>query len=36
VKYVHRSRTVAVWWPERRSFRCRRPYDLIIKSPISS
>jgi signal peptidase I len=35
VKYVHGSRTVAMWWPERRSFRCRQPYDLIIKSPVS-
>ncbi len=36
VKYVRGSRTVAVWWPERRNFRCRRPYDLIIKPPVSS
>jgi len=36
VKYVRGSRTVAVWWPERRSFRCRRPYDLIIRPPVSS
>jgi hypothetical protein len=36
VKYVRGSRTVAIWWPERRSFRCRRPYDLIIKPPVSS
>jgi signal peptidase I len=35
VKYVHGGRTVAMWWPERRSFRCRRPYDLIIKPPVS-
>jgi len=36
VKYVRGSRTVAMWWPERRNFRCRRPYDLIIKPPVSS
>lgn len=36
VKYVRLGRTVAVWWPERRSFQCRRPYDLIIKPPVSS
>lgn len=36
VKYVQGGRTVAMWWPERRSFRCRRPYDLIIKPPVSS
>ncbi|MCX6577692.1 MAG: hypothetical protein NTV82_15030 [Candidatus Aminicenantes bacterium] len=36
VKYVRGSRTVVMWWPERRSFRCRRPYDLIIKPPVSS
>jgi signal peptidase I len=36
VKYVRGSRTVAMWWPERRSFRCRRPYDLIIRPPVSS
>lgn len=35
VKYVHGGRTVAMWWPERRSFRCRRPYDLIIRPPVS-
>jgi signal peptidase I len=35
VKYVRGSRTVAMWWPERRSFRCRRPYDLIIKPSVS-
>ena len=33
VKYVRLGRTVAVWWPERRNFQCRRPYDLIIKRP---
>ena len=36
VKYVRGSRTVAMWWPERRNFRCRQPYDLIIKPPVSS
>jgi signal peptidase I len=36
VKYVHGGLTVAVWWPERRNFQCRRPYDLIIKPPVSS
>lgn len=35
VKYVRGGRTVAMWWPERRSFRCLRPYDLIIKPPVS-
>ena len=33
VKYVHRGRTVAWWWPERGRFRCRRPYDLMISRP---
>jgi signal peptidase I len=36
VKYVRLGRTVAIWWPERRNFQCRRPYDLIIKPPVSS
>jgi hypothetical protein len=35
VKYVYGGRTVAVWWPERRNFQCRRPYDLIINPPVS-
>lgn len=33
VKYVHRGRTVAVFWPEAGRFRCRRPYDLILTRP---
>ncbi len=33
VKYVHRGRTVARWWPERGRFRCRKPYDLVISRP---
>jgi signal peptidase I len=36
VKYMRGSRTIAMWWPERRNFQCRRPYDLIIKPPLSS
>lgn len=30
VKYVCRGRTVARWWPEKRRFECRKPYDLIL------
>jgi signal peptidase I len=33
VKYVHRQRTVARWRPATGSFRCQRPYDLIILRP---
>lgn len=33
VKYIHRGRTVALWRPATRRFRCSRPYDLIILHP---
>jgi signal peptidase I len=33
VKYVHRGRTVAWWWPKTESFRWHRPYDLVIPRP---
>lgn len=31
VKFVCGNRTVAQWWPEYRRFRCRKPYDLILR-----
>ncbi len=34
VKYVHRNRTVAKWWLETNEFRCRRPYSLVLRSPV--
>lgn len=33
VKYVHRRKTIARWWPETGQFRCRKPYDLVIAKP---
>jgi signal peptidase I len=33
IKYLHRRRTVAWWWPARGSFLCRKPYDLVIPRP---
>jgi len=30
VKYIHRGRTVAVWWPARNECRFRKPYDLVL------
>lgn len=34
VKYIHRGRAVARWWPEEGRFWCRKPYDLVIAPPI--
>lgn len=34
VKYVVRGKTVVQWWPQRRRYHARRPYDLIIPPPI--
>lgn len=33
VKYIHHRRTVAWWRPAQGSFRCRKPYDLILHPP---
>lgn len=33
IKYVHRGRTVARWWPVERKFWCRKPYDLVLAPP---
>lgn len=33
IKYVHRQRTVALWQPVLKHFRCRKPYDLILVPP---
>jgi len=33
VKFLHRGRTVARWWPSRHYFECRKPYDLVIPDP---
>ena len=30
VKYIHRGRTVAVWWPARNECRFRKPFDLVL------
>ncbi len=34
VKYLHGGRTVAWWRPTERRFECRKPYDLVIDSPL--
>ena len=33
VKFIHRGRTVARWWPQRKHLECRKPYDLVIPRP---
>lgn len=33
IKYIHRGRTVAWWWPEEGRFWVRKPYDLVIGRP---
>ncbi len=35
VKYLHRQRIVACWWPNKKCFWCRKPYDLVIDCPES-
>lgn len=33
IKYIHRERTVARWWPAEGRFWCRKPYDLVLPRP---
>jgi signal peptidase I len=33
IKYIHRQRTVAIWYPSQRQFECRKPYDLVLRPP---
>lgn len=33
VKYTHRGRVVARWWPETSRWECRKPYDLFLARP---
>ncbi len=33
VKYIHKKRTVALWFPSQQRFVCRKPYDLAILYP---
>ncbi len=33
VKYTHRGRVVARWWPETGRWECRKPYDLFLARP---
>jgi signal peptidase I len=33
VKYIHKQRSVATWFPLRKVFECRKPYDLVIPPP---
>lgn len=36
IKYLLRGRTVAVYYPDKHRFICRRPFDLFIKPPSDS
>lgn len=31
IKFVHGRRTIAECWPQRRTYRCRKPYDLVLR-----
>jgi signal peptidase I len=31
IKYVCRNRTVAYYWPANGRFKCRKPYDLVLR-----
>jgi len=33
VKYLCGARAVAEWRPETRTYRCRKPYDLVLDAP---
>ena len=32
-KFIHRGKTVACWFPHKRLWTCRKPYDLILARP---
>jgi len=34
VKFLFKGNTVAKWWPAQNLFFCKKPFDLIIPSPI--
>jgi signal peptidase I len=36
IKYVNNGRTVARWWPDQNRFVCRKPFDLVISSPMDN
>jgi hypothetical protein len=36
VKYIYKKRTIAVWVPSHRRFDCRKPFDLVIPSPLQT
>lgn len=33
VKYLRGERTIAYWYPDRGYFRCKKPYDLVVRRP---
>jgi hypothetical protein len=35
IKYLYNNRTVAVWDLSRQRFDCRKPFDLVIPSPLN-
>lgn len=34
VKYINNNHTVARWWIQQNNFDCRKPFDLVIPSPL--
>jgi hypothetical protein len=34
VKYLHKQQVVATWDPAHQRFDCRKPFDLVIPSPL--
>jgi len=35
VKYICKGKTVGQWWPEKKRFECKKPYDLVIPHPVT-
>ena len=33
VKYLHGKLTVAYWYPDQGYFRCKKPFDLVLRRP---
>jgi signal peptidase I len=31
VKFIHRGRSIARWWPQQNRFECQKPYDLVLR-----
>ena len=35
IKYIYNNATVAVWEPDKNKFECRKPFNLVIPSPMN-